>query len=117
MKQAFKYRFVFAGGGTGGHLFPALAVAEQIAALRATAKISFIGRKDKLEAQVVPKYGCDFYPIIVQGFVRKAIFQNIIVAIKLVIGFLQSLAICMRLKPQVLVATGGYISAPPAMAA
>ena len=112
-----KYRFLFAGGGTGGHLFPALAVAEQIMQKINDAKIVFIGRKDKLESRIVPKHGFEFHSIIIQGFVRKKILENIIVAVKFLIGFVQSLLICFRLKPQVVIATGGYISAPAALAA
>jgi len=116
MIQNQKINFVFAGGGTGGHLFPALAVAEQLKLQLPNANIVFVGRKDKLEARIVPQSGYEFKPIIVEGFYRNHAFKNIIVLIKLIIGLLQSLALCMKLKPAAIVATGGYISGPVAIA-
>ncbi len=117
MTQEAKINFLFAGGGTGGHLFPALAVAEQLMKVVPNASITFVGRKDKLEARIVPQSGYAFKPIIVEGFYRNNAFKNLAVLAKLIIGTLQSLALCMKLKPAALVATGGYISGPAAVAA
>jgi UDP-N-acetylglucosamine--N-acetylmuramyl-(pentapeptide) pyrophosphoryl-undecaprenol N-acetylglucosamine transferase len=111
-----KINFVFAGGGTGGHLFPALAVAEQLMKKLPNAHIVFVGRKDKLEARIVPQAGYEFKPIIVEGFYRNNAFKNIVVIVKLIIGLFQALALCMKLKPAAVVATGGYISGPAAIA-
>ena len=65
------YRFIFAGGGTGGHLYPAIAVAEQIRLLKPESEILFVGTKGKIEARVVPKLGFDFKTIWISGL-RKS---------------------------------------------
>jgi UDP-N-acetylglucosamine--N-acetylmuramyl-(pentapeptide) pyrophosphoryl-undecaprenol N-acetylglucosamine transferase len=116
MTHDAKINFVFAGGGTGGHLFPALAVAEQLMKKMPNAHIVFVGRKDKLEARIVPQSGYDFKPIIVEGFYRNNAFKNIVVLLKLIVGMIQALALGMKLKPAAIVATGGYISGPAAIA-
>ena len=64
-----KYRFLFAGGGTGGHLFPAVAVAEQIKEMKPEADILFVGTKDRIEGRVIPKLGFKFKPIWSYNFV------------------------------------------------
>jgi UDP-N-acetylglucosamine--N-acetylmuramyl-(pentapeptide) pyrophosphoryl-undecaprenol N-acetylglucosamine transferase len=98
-----KYRFLFAGGGTGGHLFPAVAVAEQIRELKPEADILFIGTKDKIEGRVVPKLGFKFNSIWIKGFSRKLTLENLLFPLKLFVASVQSLIINMSFKPKVLV--------------
>lgn len=107
---------LFAGGGTAGHINPALAVAGYIKERHPDAKISYIGTAEKLEAKLVPEKGYDFYTIDVAGFQRKMTPKNVVKNISAVKkAFVASLD-CKRflkeLKPDVVVGTGGYVSGP-----
>ena len=62
------FRFLFAGGGTGGHLFPALSIAESLKNINSNFDIRFVGTKNKIEAKVVPTKGYKFYSIWISGF-------------------------------------------------
>lgn len=107
---------LFAGGGTAGHINPALAVAGYIKELHPDAKISYIGTPDKLEARLVPQKGYDFYPISVSGFQRKITPKNVVKNIsavkKAVSASLKSKKLLKELKPDLVVGTGGYVSGP-----
>jgi len=105
-------RVLFTGGGTGGHVFPAIAVAERVREKEPEAAILFIGTKGKIEAKAVPEAGFTFKSIWISGFSRKSIKDNLLFPLKLVVSTLQSIGICMKFKPQVVVATGGYVSGP-----
>lgn len=112
-----KYRFLFAGGGTGGHLFPAIAVAEQIREMKPDADILFIGTKDKIEGRVVPKLGFKFKSIWIKGFSRKIKLENLLFPLKLVVSAIQSLLINISFKPRVAIGSGGYVAGPAIWAA
>jgi len=112
-----KYRFLFAGGGTGGHLFPAVAVAEQIREMKPEADILFIGTKDRIEGRVVPKLGFKFKSIWIKGFSRKINFENILFPLKLFVSLIQSLIINISFKPKVAIGSGGYVAGPAIWAA
>ncbi len=106
------YRFLFAGGGTGGHLFPAVAVAEKIREKIPDAEILFVGSKSKIEGRVVPKLGFRFKPIWVKGFARRFSLENFLFPVKLVVSIMQSIFINMSFKPKVAIGSGGYTSGP-----
>jgi UDP-N-acetylglucosamine--N-acetylmuramyl-(pentapeptide) pyrophosphoryl-undecaprenol N-acetylglucosamine transferase len=110
--EASKYRFLFAGGGTGGHLFPAVAVAEQIKELKPEADILFIGRKDKIEGKLVPKLGYKFKSIWIKGFSRKISIENILFPLQLIVSMIQSLIINISFRPKVAIGSGGYVAGP-----
>lgn len=112
-----KYRFLFAGGGTGGHLFPAVAVAEQIREIKPESDILFIGSKSKIEGRVVPKLGFKFKPIWIKGFSRKINLENILFPLKLIVSVIQSLIINISYKPKVAIGSGGYVAGPAIWAA
>ena len=112
-----KYKFLFAGGGTGGHLFPAVAVAEQIRELKPEADILFIGTKDRIEGRVVPKLGFKFKSIWIKGFSRKINFENLLFPLKLFVSLIQSLIINISFKPKVAIGSGGYVAGPAIWAA
>lgn len=112
-----KYRFLFAGGGTGGHLFPAIAVAEQIREMKPEADILFIGTKNKIEGKVVPELGFKFKSIWIKGFSRKLNFENILFPLKLFVSIMQSLLINISFKPNVAIGSGGYVAGPAIWAA
>ncbi len=107
-----RLRFVFAGGGTGGHLFPAIAVADKIKSIVPEAEILFIGTKSKIEGKVVPEAGYDFRSIWIKGFSRKFKLENILFPVKLAVSLVQSLVINMIFKPVVAIGSGGYVSGP-----
>ena len=112
---------LFAGGGTAGHINPALAVAGYIKEKHPDAKISYIGTKTKLEAKLVPEKGYDFYSIEVQGFKRKlspsGIIYNVKTVYNAVAASIKAEKLLKDLKPDVVVGTGGYVSGPVLKAA
>ncbi len=110
-------RIIFAGGGTGGHLFPALAVADEIKKLEPAAEIVFVGTRDKLEAHVVPQQGYEFRSIWISGFHRRRLFKNALFPVKLIVSIMQARSIIRQVRPAVAVGTGGYVSGPVVYAA
>lgn len=114
-------RILFAGGGTAGHINPALAVADYIKERHPDAVISFIGTADRLESRLVPEKGYDFYTIDVAGFQRKISLKNIgrnIAAVKkMFVSSSDSKRLLQEIMPDVVVGTGGYVSGPVLRAA
>jgi UDP-N-acetylglucosamine--N-acetylmuramyl-(pentapeptide) pyrophosphoryl-undecaprenol N-acetylglucosamine transferase len=110
--QRTPYRFLFAGGGTGGHLFPAVAVAEKIRMIVPEAEILFVGTKSRIEGRVVPQLGFKFKSIWIKGFSRKINFENLLFPLKLVVSIMQSIFININFKPKVAIGSGGYVSGP-----
>ncbi len=117
MKTMTPYRFLFAGGGTGGHLFPAVAVAEKIRLLVPDAEILFIGTRSKIEGRVVPKLGFQFKAIWIKGFARKFSVNNFLFPVKLVVSIFQSMFYCLMFRPKVAIGSGGYVAGPAMFAA
>ena len=109
-------RILFAGGGTAGHINPALAVAGYIKEHHPDARISYIGTRDKLEARLVPEKGYDFYSIDVAGFQRrlsvKNIGRNISAVKKMFTSSVEARRLIKQINPDVVVGTGGYVSGP-----
>ena len=107
---------LFAGGGTAGHINPALAVAGYIKEKHPDAKISYIGTAKKLEAKLVPEKGYDFYSIEVSGFQRSLtpvnIAKNVKAAVCAVTASLKARKLLKKLNPDLVVGTGGYVSGP-----
>lgn len=103
---------LFAGGGTGGHLYPAIAIAEEMVKYRANARIIFVGTSGKIEARVVPKKGFEFHTIWISGFSRRAGMRNLLFPVKVVVSLIQSFFLMLKLKPDVVVGTGGYVCGP-----
>ena len=107
---------LFAGGGTAGHINPALAVAKYIKQKHPYATISYIGKKGGMEETLVVKAGFDFYPIEVSGFQRQITAENIkrnVDAVKKVFSACKrSRELLMQLKPDIVMGTGGYVSGP-----
>lgn len=105
-------RVLFAGGGTGGHLFPAIAIAEEIIRLEPATEIQFAGTKDKIEARVVPLRGFRLRTIWISGFHRKLDARNIALPLKIIVSMFQARKILRDFRPDVVVGTGGYVSGP-----
>ncbi len=109
-------RVVFAGGGTGGHVFPAVAIAERLMTAK-DVDVMFVGTKNKIEARIVPQLGYKFRAIWIGGFSRKFKLSNFLLPVKIVVSVAQSLKLLLAYKPQVVVGTGGYVSGPVCAAA
>jgi UDP-N-acetylglucosamine--N-acetylmuramyl-(pentapeptide) pyrophosphoryl-undecaprenol N-acetylglucosamine transferase len=103
---------MFAGGGTGGHLYPAIAVAQKIRELQPESEILFVGTKTKIESRVVPKMSFSFKSIWISGFSRQMNMSNLLFPFKVFVSMIQSLWISIKFKPQVAVGTGAYVSGP-----
>ena len=110
-------RFILAGGGTGGHIYPAIGIAQALQRLNPEVDIVFIGGRDRLESTLVPQQGFQFLPISVEGFPRSLTLKWITVIIKVCQGLVQSLKYLKQLKPDVVIGTGGYVSGPVLFAA
>lgn len=108
---------MFAGGGTGGHLFPAIAIAQEVKRRAPAADITFIGTRNKIEARVVPGNGFTFKTIWVSGFRRKLTLGNVLFPVKIVVSIVQSFFLMWKIRPNVVVGTGGYVCGPPLFAA
>ena len=112
-----RLNIVFAGGGTGGHLFPALAMADEVRKKVPDADITFIGTRNRIEARVVPQHGYRFEAIWISGFRRKWNLDNVLFPLKIATSVIQSFVLMWKLKPRVVVGTGGYVCGPPLFAA
>jgi UDP-N-acetylglucosamine--N-acetylmuramyl-(pentapeptide) pyrophosphoryl-undecaprenol N-acetylglucosamine transferase len=113
MSSGEPLRLVFAGGGTGGHLYPAIAIADEVSRRQPEAEITFIGTENSLESRVVPGRGYRFEPISVSGFKRAFSPKNLWFFGKLAVSLVQSFRLLGVLKPNVVVGTGGYVCGPP----
>ncbi|HEX4012450.1 MAG TPA: undecaprenyldiphospho-muramoylpentapeptide beta-N-acetylglucosaminyltransferase [Candidatus Cybelea sp.] len=106
---------VFAGGGTGGHLYPAIAIADALSARGV--RIEFIGSAQRLEAQIVPKAGYPLHAISAHPLPRRPSFSLLRAVVHNLHGTLQSLRVLAQTRPNLVVATGGYVCFPVAVAA
>ena len=108
-------RIVFAGGGTGGHLFPAIAIADRITELvqnKMTVDIAFVGTKRGLEYRMRESLGYPLHLIHVRGIARSFTLKNLLVPFILIGALVQSMLLLRKLSPDVVVGTGGYVSWP-----
>lgn len=110
-------RVLIAGGGTGGHVYPAIAIADAIRARRSEAQIVFAGTSDRLEARAVPDAGYALHPITISGFQRSLSIRNLRFPVDLAKGLMQSWRLVRALAPDVAVGTGGYVAGPVLLAA
>jgi UDP-N-acetylglucosamine--N-acetylmuramyl-(pentapeptide) pyrophosphoryl-undecaprenol N-acetylglucosamine transferase len=104
-------KVVVTGGGTGGHIYPALAVAEELSR-RVPCKFLFIGTRRGLEASMVPARGMAFKTVWISGLKRMRLLENLTFPLKMAVSLFQSLGILLRFKPDLAVGTGGYVSWP-----
>ncbi|MBY2475921.1 undecaprenyldiphospho-muramoylpentapeptide beta-N-acetylglucosaminyltransferase [Clostridioides difficile] len=105
-------KVLLSGGGTGGHVYPAIAIANKIRDEHPDAEIIFVGTEKGIESEIVPKYGFELKTVTVQGFKRKIDFDNVKRVFKLFKGLEQSRKIVKKFKPDVVIGTGGYVSGP-----
>lgn len=105
-------RLIISGGGTGGHIFPALSIAGAVKAKCPTAEILFVGAENRMEMQRVPAAGYRIIGLPVSGFDRKHLLKNIAVLWRLMKSRRQARRIIRNFKPHVAVGVGGYASGP-----
>ena len=103
---------LIAGGGTGGHVFPAIAIADALRAKVPELAISFVGAKGKIEMEKVPKAGYAIEGLWISGFHRKLTLRNLLFPVKLLSSLVKAYGILRRRRPQVVVGVGGYASGP-----
>ena len=117
-------KIILCGGGTGGHIFPMLAIAEEFKKVNSDNQILFVGSSDRMEMEIVPKYNFPIYGLWISGIKRSSvllnilfvgvpfILQNFLLPFKLVYSIIKSLYILLRHKPDFVIGFGGYSSGP-----
>lgn len=105
-------KIIISGGGTGGHVFPAIAIADAIKKIRPDADILFVGAKGKIEMEKVPKAGYPIEGLWISGFHRKLTLRNLLFPLKLLTSLWKAHRIIARFKPDAAVGVGGYASGP-----
>jgi UDP-N-acetylglucosamine--N-acetylmuramyl-(pentapeptide) pyrophosphoryl-undecaprenol N-acetylglucosamine transferase len=109
-------KVIIAGGGTGGHVFPGIAVAEELRRTQPGATILFVGSRRGLEAQAVPGAGFPIRFVMARGFPRRAWWRWPAAVLSNLIGFVQSIWVVATERPDVVLGTGGYVSGPVSLA-
>ncbi|MDP9078373.1 MAG: undecaprenyldiphospho-muramoylpentapeptide beta-N-acetylglucosaminyltransferase [Bacteroidota bacterium] len=105
-------RIIISGGGTGGHIFPAIAIANALKKLDPATEILFVGAAGKMEMEKVPAAGYKIIGLEIQGIQRKSIWKNVMFPVKLMLSVRRSLEIIKEFKPDAVVGVGGYASGP-----
>ncbi len=105
-------RIIIAGGGTGGHIFPALAIAAALKIMRPGIEILFVGAKGKMEMDKIPEEGYKIIGLTIAGYNRSSLIRNIALPLKLVQSFFQVTGILKRFRPHAAIGVGGYSSFP-----
>jgi UDP-N-acetylglucosamine--N-acetylmuramyl-(pentapeptide) pyrophosphoryl-undecaprenol N-acetylglucosamine transferase len=106
------YKFILSGGGTGGHIYPAIAIANELKSRFPDADILFVGAKDKMEMQKVPQAGYPIQGLWIAGLQRRLTFDNALFPVKLLSSLLKSRQIIKQFQPDVVIGTGGFASGP-----
>ena len=117
MGQQQPYRLIISGGGTGGHIFPAIAIANEFRERHPAADILFVGAEGRMEMTRVPEAGYKIKGLWISGLQRKLTLSNLMFPIKVIASYFKAKAIVREFKPHVVVGTGGYASGPIMMAA
>lgn len=112
MKASQPYRLIISGGGTGGHIFPALAIANEFKYRYPDAEILFVGALGKMEMTRVPEAGYKIIGLWISGLQRKLTLSNLSFPFKLISSYLKARNIIKKFKPHAVIGTGGYASGP-----
>lgn len=105
-------RLIVSGGGTGGHIYPALAIATELKNKISGSEVLFVGALGKMEMEKVPKAGYQIKGVWISGFQRSLSLQNILFPLKLIVSLFQAFFIIKQFKPTIVVGTGGFASGP-----
>lgn len=106
------YRFILSGGGTGGHIYPAIAIANELKIRYPNAEFLFVGAKNRMEMEKVPQAGYKIEGLWISGLQRKLSIKNFMFPLKVVSSLMQAAKIVRRFKPDVVIGTGGFASGP-----
>ncbi|WP_187263793.1 undecaprenyldiphospho-muramoylpentapeptide beta-N-acetylglucosaminyltransferase [Pontibacter beigongshangensis] len=106
------YRVIISGGGTGGHIYPAVAIANQLKAVSPAAEILFVGAKGRMEMTRVPEAGYKIVGLWISGLQRRLTLDNLSFPLKVLSSVRQSHKILKEFKPDAVVGVGGYASGP-----
>lgn len=106
------YRFILSGGGTGGHIYPAIAIANALKQRYPDAEFLFVGAKDRMEMEKVPQAGYEIKGLWISGLQRKLTLKNLLFPIKLISSLIAARKIVREFKPDLVVGTGGFASGP-----
>lgn len=106
------YRFIISGGGTGGHIYPAISIADELKRRYPNAEFLFVGAKDRMEMEKVPQAGYKIEGLWITGIQRKLTLKNLMFPIKLISSLIKASKIVTRFKPHAVVGTGGFASGP-----
>ena len=117
MEEQKPYRFIISGGGTGGHIYPALAVANEIKSQHSDAEILFVGAKGRMEMTKVPEAGYKIIGLWISGFQRRVSIENLYFPFKVLSSFMSAKKLIRDFKPDAVVGFGGYASGPVMLAA
>jgi len=107
-----KIKVLIAAGGTGGHVYPAIAIADALREKNADTDILFVGTKDHMEWETVPKAGYDITSIWISGFHRRLTLKNMLFPVKLGTSIVQSIGILYNYQPDCVISCGGYAAGP-----
>jgi UDP-N-acetylglucosamine--N-acetylmuramyl-(pentapeptide) pyrophosphoryl-undecaprenol N-acetylglucosamine transferase len=110
-------RILFAGGGTGGHLFPALAIAQEVKKIDTDCQIKFVGTRYGIEARMKDTIGYPLAMIAIRGLPRRLSWGLLLFPVRLIVSVVQAMRLCSRFRPDIVVGTGGYVSGPIIIAA
>jgi UDP-N-acetylglucosamine--N-acetylmuramyl-(pentapeptide) pyrophosphoryl-undecaprenol N-acetylglucosamine transferase len=105
-------RFIISGGGTGGHIYPAIAIANELKALHPNSEILFVGAKGRMEMEKVPQAGYPIEGLWISGIQRKLTLKNLAFPFKVISSILEARKIILRFKPDAVIGVGGYASGP-----
>src|SRR6478609_9362161 len=103
-------RFIISGGGTGGHIYPAISIANELKTQFPNAEFLFVGAKDKMEMQKVPLAGYKIEGLWISGIHRKLTLHNAMFPFKLISSLVKSYSILRKFEPDVVIGTGGFAS-------
>ena len=106
------YRFILSGGGTGGHIYPAIAIANELKERYPSAQFLFVGAKDRMEMEKVPQAGYAIKGLWITGIQRKLTLKNLMFPFKLMSSLYNSFRIIKQFKPNIAIGTGGFASGP-----
>jgi UDP-N-acetylglucosamine--N-acetylmuramyl-(pentapeptide) pyrophosphoryl-undecaprenol N-acetylglucosamine transferase len=112
LKKTKQHRIILSGGGTGGHIYPAISIANELKRRFPDSEFLFVGAKDKMEMEKVPQAGYNIEGLWISGIQRKLTLKNLSFPFKLTISLLRSRKILKQFKPDVAIGTGGFASGP-----
>ena len=105
-------RVLLAAGGTGGHVYPAISIADAVCDVSPESDVLFVGTRDRMEWQAVPDAGYNIKSVWISGFHRRLTPQNLLFPLKLIISLVQSRSILKSFRPDVVVSCGGFAAGP-----